>query len=92
MRVKVWSHASAAAAQSLMGDAVHQPTAFVSQHATVHPAGHRRALRYPVHSQMTARRSVRHLTLQDAGDVTQQVIEKLGHSFITCVKNEGGFS
>lgn len=96
MVVKVWSHASAATTQSLMGTllyplAVHQPAAFISQHATVHPAGHRWALSYPVQSQMTTRCSIRHLTLQDAGDVTQQVIEKLWDSFVTWVKNEGGF-
>lgn len=96
MLVKVWSHASTTATQSLMGTfldplAVYQPTAFISQHATVHPAGHRWALSYPVQSQMTTRRSVRHLTLQDAGDVTQQVIKKLGDSLVTWVKSEGGF-
>lgn len=84
MLVKVRSHAAAATTQSLMRTlldplAVHQPAAVISQHAAVYGL----ALRRPVDSQVPTRHSITNLTLQDAADVAQKVVEKLRDSFVT---------
>lgn len=95
--MKVLSPAGPARTQSLMRAsfyslAFHQPvTAFISQHAAGHPTGYGGVLRYSVRFQMTAWRSARYLTSQDAGDVTQQVIKKRRDPLITWMKMKGHF-